>query len=56
MWVVLQGPSGTFWRRLRRQVEAARADAVPVLAVRRVWLMFRPRLARDSAGSALKTA
>jgi len=37
------GPSGTFWRRLRRQAEAARAGAVPVLAVRRVWLMYCPR-------------
>ena len=39
------GPSGTFWRRLRRQVEAARAGTVPVPAARPVWLMFRPRLA-----------
>jgi len=42
-WVGATGPSGTFWGKLRRQVEAARAGAVPVLAVRRLWLMFRVR-------------
>ena len=36
MQVGATGPSGTLWRRLRRQVEAAQAGAVPVLAVRRV--------------------
>ena len=35
MQVGATGPSGTLWRRLRRQVEAARAGAVPMLAVQR---------------------